>query len=129
MPVPGPGGRRAAAGQAGWFFWPGVTARVRWGEKTLNPGPGLRQDRAQDLLHLVEVLLGAGQRGRELDDGVAAVVGPADEPGVEQRVRQEPAQQPLGLVVVERLACGLVLHQLAPVEVPDTADVAHDRQV
>src|SRR6202042_3731933 len=69
--------------------------------------PRLRQHAAQDLLHLVEMLLGAGQRRRKLDDRVAAVVGAADQPRVEQRVRQEAAKQPLGLVVVERLAGGL----------------------
>ena len=44
------------------------------------------------------------QRRRELDDRVAAVVGAAVQPGVEQRLGQEAAQQPLALVVVERLA-------------------------
>src|SRR5580658_11044049 len=84
--------------------------------------PGLRQDRAQDALDLVEVLLPADQRRGELDDGVAAVVGAADEPGVEQRVREEPAQQPLGLLVAERLAGGLVLDHLDAVEIPGAAD-------
>src|SRR5882672_2214557 len=75
-------------------------------------GPGLGEDRAQDLLDLVEVLLGADQRRRELDYRVAAVVGAADQAGVEQRVRQEAAQQPLRLVVVERLLGVLVLDEL-----------------
>src|SRR5579863_8743869 len=65
--------------------------------------PGLGEDRAEDLLHLVEVLLGADQRRRELNHRVAAVIGAAHQAGVEQRVRKEAAQQPLGLIVVERL--------------------------
>jgi hypothetical protein len=44
-------------------------------------------------------------------------------------LRQEPAQQPLGLLVVECLLGRLVLHQLDAVEVPVAAHVADDRQV
>src|SRR5436190_10896049 len=95
----------------------------------LEAAPGLRENAAQDLLYLGEVLLGAGQRRGELDDRVAAVVGPADQAGLEQRVRQVAAQQPLGLLVGERLPGGLVPDQLDPVEVAVTADVADDRQV
>src|ERR1700761_1336943 len=95
----------------------------------LDSGPGLCENRAEDLLHLVEVLLGADQRRGEVGHRVAAVVGAADESRVEQCVRQEPAQQPLGLVVVEGLLGGLVLDQFDAVEVAGAADVAHDRQV
>ena len=42
---------------------------------------------------------------------------------------QEAAQQPFGLVGVERLPRRLVLDQLDPVEVAGPADVADDRQV
>src|SRR5215469_4676282 len=91
--------------------------------------PSLRQHAPQDLLHLVEMLLAAGQRRGELDDRVAAVVGAADQAGVEQGRGQEAAQQPLRLVVAERLARNFVLDQLDPVEVPVAADVADDRQV
>src|ERR1700740_3046460 len=90
--------------------------------------PSLRQHAAQDLLHLVEMLLAAGQRRGELDDRGAAGVDPADQAGVEQGGGEEAAQQPLRLVVTERLAGGLVLDQLDPVEVPVAADVADDRQ-
>ena len=62
-----------------------------------DPGPGVGEDGAQDRLDLVELRLAADQRRRELDDGVAAVVGPAVQPGVEQRLGQEAAQQPLAL--------------------------------
>src|SRR5215469_17941300 len=64
----------------------------------LDLAPRLREYAAQDLLHLVEVLLRADQRRGQLDPGVARVVGPADQARVEQRVRQEAAQQALGLV-------------------------------
>src|SRR6185437_14967704 len=63
--------------------------------------PGLAKHSAQDLLDLVEVLLAAYERRGQLDHRVAAVVGPADQPGIEQRLGQEPAQQPLGLLVGE----------------------------
>ena len=75
------------------------------------------------------MLLVADQRRRELDDRVAAVVGAAVEAGVEQRLGQEAAQQPLALLVVEGLLGGLVLDQLDAVEVAVAADVADDRQV
>ena len=69
------------------------------------------------------------QRRRELDDRVAAVVGAAVQPGLEQRLGQEPAQQPLALLVVERLLGGLVLDQLDAEEEALAAHVADDRQV
>src|SRR5438874_10731953 len=83
----------------------------------------------QDLLYLVEMLLAADERRSQLDDRVAAVVGAADKPGVEQRLGQEAAQQALGLLVAECLARGLVLDHLDAVEVAGAADVADDRQV
>src|SRR5262245_43717536 len=90
---------------------------------------GLVEDHAQDLLDLVEVLLGADQRRRELDDRVAAVVGAAVEALVVQRLGEVAAQQLLRLLVVEGLLGRLVLDQLDPVEVAVAADVADDRQV
>src|SRR4029079_9221133 len=41
--------------------------------------PGLFEDGAQDLADLLELLAAAGQRRGELDDGVAAIVGTADQ--------------------------------------------------
>ena len=41
--------------------------------------------------------------GDELDDRVAAVVGAADQPPLEELAGEEAAQQPLGLLVVEAL--------------------------
>ena len=89
----------------------------------------LVEDDAQDLLDLVEVLLVADERGSELDDRVAAVVGAAVEALVVERLGEEAAQQLLGLLVVEGLLGVLVLDQLDAVEVPVAADVADDRQV
>src|SRR5580693_7329714 len=108
------------------FFFP---ERVRLTRSRSDLRPCLGEDRAEDLLDLVEVLLRADQRRGELDHRVTAVVGAADEAGVEQRVRQEAAQQPLRLVVVEGLLGVLVLDELDAVEVPGAADVADDRQV
>src|SRR3712207_471274 len=103
-------------------------------EKPTGPGrseegAGLGEHLAEDLLDLVEVLLAADQRRRQLDDRVAAVVGAAVDAGLEQRAGEEPAQQPLALGVIEGLLGLLVLDQLDPVEVAVTADVADDRQV
>ena len=50
---------------------------------------------------LVELLLRGDQRRRDLDDRVAAVVGAADEPLLEQPRREEAAQQRLALLLVE----------------------------
>src|ERR1700678_702247 len=137
------GSRRSSAGYRGivqrnrkdWVYLPSnsngryTQYRLNFWNMNLKPRPGLGEDRAEDLLDLVEVLLGADQRRGELDHRVAAVVGPADQPRVEQRVRQVPAQQPLGLVFVEGLLGRLVLDQLDPVEVAGPADVADDGQV
>src|SRR5215470_10585600 len=102
---------------------------MAWPDLRLYMRPGLSQDGAQDSLYLVEVFLGAGERGRELNHRVTAVVGAADQSGVEQRVRKEAAEQPLGLGVVEREAGGLIFDQLDPVEVAVAPHVADDRQV
>ena len=61
--------------------------------------------------------------------GITPVVGPADQPGLEEGAGQEAAQQPLGLVVVEGEARLLVLDELNPVEEARAAHVADDRQV
>ena len=55
-------------------------------------------------LDLVELGRARDQRRRQLHDGIAAVVGPADQAEVEQAGREEPAQQVLGLLVAEALA-------------------------
>ena len=65
--------------------------------RTVGPVPsdqrrGLGQHLAQDLLDLVEVLLVADQRGSELDDGVAPVVGAAVEARVVERLGEEAAE-------------------------------------
>ena len=58
-----------------------------WGSPCLQVRPGLGEDTSQDLLDLVELGLVADQRWRDLDHRVAAVVGPADQAGLEQRRR------------------------------------------
>src|SRR5689334_21924417 len=90
---------------------------------------GVGQGLAQHLLHLVELGLAADQRRGDLDHHVAAVVGAAVEAVLEQRARQEAADEPLALGGVEGLAGGLVLDQLDRPEVAVAADVADDRQV
>jgi hypothetical protein len=55
--------------------------------------------------------------------------GAAVQAGVEQGGGQESAQQPLGLVVVERLLRRLVLDQLDAEEVTVAADVSDDQQI
>jgi hypothetical protein len=75
---------------------------------------GLGEHRAQAPLDLVELGRPHGQRGSELDDGVAAVVGPAVQAGVEERLGEEAAQQALALVVVEGLRVALSLTSSMP---------------
>src|SRR4029079_11203831 len=77
----------------------------------------------------LELLRTGHQRRRELDDRIATVVCPADQPALEQLRRDEAAQQLVALGVVEALARLLVLHQLERVEVAAAAQVADDRQL
>ena len=96
---------------------PSVTtsASPTWASSGLkSQSPASVEHDAEDLLDLVEVLLVADQRRGQLDDRVAAVVGPAVEPGLEERLGQEAAQQPLGLVVVEGLLGALSLTSSMP---------------
>src|SRR3954452_15448402 len=94
-----------------------------------HPAGGLLEDRPQDGLHLLE-LLGAGdERRRELDHGVAAVVGAADEAAAEELAGEEAAQHRLGLLGAEGLARLAVLDELDRVEVAGAADVADDLDV
>ena len=86
-------------------------------------------DVAEHLDDAVELGLAGDERRRDLDDRIAAVVGATDEAALEQARGEEAAQQPLALVVRERLARLLVLHELDRVEEAGTADVADDRQV
>src|ERR1035438_1942071 len=61
----------------------------------------LGQHGAQSLLEVAELGLADDQRRCKLDHRVAAVVGPAVQAGLEQRLGQEPPQQTLALIVVE----------------------------
>ncbi|KPC69595.1 hypothetical protein ADL26_18040, partial [Thermoactinomyces vulgaris] len=63
--------------------------------------PSLRQHRAQDALDLVERGLVGDQRRRELDDRVAAVVGPAVQAVVVQRLGEEAVEDAFGLLLGE----------------------------
>src|SRR4051812_21301501 len=90
---------------------------------------GLLEHGTQDRLHLGELLRAGDQRRRELDDGLAAVVGAADQPAVEQLGGQETAQQLVALTLVEALLRGAVLDELDRPEVAHAANVADDRQV
>ena len=91
----------------------------------LFPGPG--QNPAQDALDLVEHPLIADQGRGQLNHRVAAVIGAAVQPGLEQFEGQEAAQQPLAEFIVEDLFGGLVLDQFDPVEEALAADVTDDR--
>src|SRR6185312_17375683 len=84
---------------------------------------------AEDGFNFVELGLADGQRRRELDDGVAAVVGAAVQAVGKELLRQEVLQDPLRLIRGKRLLGGLVLDQLNAVEVPGAADIAHNGQV
>src|SRR4051812_17759048 len=91
--------------------------------------PGLLERRAQDRLDLGEVLGAGDERRAERDDGVAAVVGAADQAAAEQLARQEAAQKPLGLLVGERRLRVAVLDELDGLEVAGAAHVADDGDV
>src|ERR1019366_4605493 len=92
-------------------------------------GPRLGQHRSQDRGDLLELVLTADERRRQLHDRVTPVVGPADETGVVEGTGEEASEEPFALVVVERLTGLLVLDQLDPVEVPGSPDVADNGQI
>src|SRR5258706_8015046 len=91
--------------------------------------PGLGEDFTEDSNDLPDFLLLRDQRWGDLDDRIAAIVSAADQTMFEQRRREEPAQQRLGLLFVERLARLLVLHELERVEVAGAAHVADDVEI
>src|SRR6516164_2804144 len=95
----------------------------------LEPLPGLGKHAPQDRLDGVELALPADQRRRQLDDGVAAVIGAAVQPGLKERGRYVAVQQPFAFLVAEGLLGCLVLDQLDAIEVPLAAHVADDGQV
>src|SRR3954452_23761384 len=64
----------------------------------VEPLPGLGEHWAQHVLDLLELLGVAGERRRELDHRVAAIVGAADEPAPEHLAGEEPSQEPFRLV-------------------------------
>src|SRR4051794_5317876 len=55
----------------------------------LDPARGLGEGGPEDSFDLVEMLLRADERRRELDNGVTAIIGAADQAGVEERRAQE----------------------------------------
>jgi len=63
----------------------------------------------------------------DLDDRVAAIVGPAVQAAVEQRGGHEVAQDALALLLAEGRLGGLVLHQFDAEEIAVAADIADDR--
>src|SRR3954470_24007120 len=77
-----------------------------------HPRPCFRENVTENRHDLVELVLTRDQRRRDLDHRVAAIVGPADETALEETRREEAAQERLALLVVERLAGVLVLHEL-----------------
>ena len=74
--------------------------------------PGLGQHAVEDVVDLFELLGVGDQRRRQLHDGVAAIVGPADQAALEELAGEEAAQQLLGLLVVEAFLRLLVFDQL-----------------
>jgi hypothetical protein len=91
--------------------------------------PGLREDAADDLLHLVEFALAHRQRRRELDDRVSAIIGTAVQAAFVHLRGHEVLEDPLGLLLGERLLGVLVLDEFDSVEETLTTDVTDDRQV
>src|ERR1700756_5939915 len=92
---------------------------------SLQPLRLLVEHGAQDGFDGVELGLTADQRRRQLDDGIASVIGATVQPGLEQG-RRPPAQQRPAFLVGEGLLGRLVLDQFDAVEIPLAADVADD---
>ena len=80
----------------------------------LQPTPRFGQHVAQRGGDEVDLLLATDERRRQLHHGIAPVVGPADQPGLEQGSGKKAAQQPLGLVVVEGKHVSLSLTSSIP---------------
>src|SRR5262245_13431311 len=91
--------------------------------------PRLGEHLAQDAVDDLELVAVRDERRRELDDGVAAVVGAADQAVLEELARHEAAEELLALLVGEALLGVLVLDELERVEVARAANVADDRQI
>src|SRR5205807_627309 len=91
--------------------------------------PGLAQHVAQDGVDLLELLGVRDERGRELDHGVAAVVGAADQATAVELAGEEAAQERLRLLRVERLLRVAVLDELDRLEVASPAHVADDGEL
>src|SRR5919106_6448599 len=106
----------------------GARAAVAAGAR-LHALPGRAQDFAQDGDDLVELGPLGDEGRRDLDDGVPAVVRAADEARLEKARREEAPQERLALLVRERLAGLLVLHELEGVEEPGPAQIADDGEV
>src|SRR5699024_11967814 len=83
------GRRRRAAGPCGGpaTACGGVRAAVSRSRRGSELRPGLREDAADDLLHLVEFALAHRQRRRELDDRVTAIIGTAVQAALVHRRR------------------------------------------
>src|SRR5205814_1686114 len=129
--------RSASAPRSHWPFrllsaarLPTVSTRQSSSASVMDdPVPGLREDLPEDRVDLLELLRVGDQRRRELDDGIAAVVGAADQPAPVELAGEEAAQQLLRLRVVERLLRLLVLDELDRLEVARPANVADDREL
>src|SRR5688572_21190168 len=105
-------------------------------DETVSIGSGrgysvrrLRQDAAEDACDLLELGGPAGERGRELDHRVPAIIRAADQAALVELAGEEAAKEPLGFLVREPLLGLLVLHQLQRVEEPVAAHVTDDRDL
>src|SRR5699024_4737852 len=107
----------------------GVRAAVSRSRTGSELRPGLREDAADDLLHLVEFALAHRQRRRELDDRVTAIIGTAVQAAFVHLRRHEVLEDPLGLLLGERLLGVLVLDEFDSVVESLTTYVTDDRQV
>src|SRR5699024_9497624 len=92
----------------GHLAWGCPGRRVRRSRKGSELRPGLREDAADHLLHLVEFALAHRQRRRELDDRVSAIIAPAVQAAFVHLRGHEVLEDPLGLLLGERLLGVLV---------------------
>src|SRR5829696_1111802 len=112
-------GAVASTAPASWSHQPCASWRTSAGEEARG---GVGEDGLGLVGQLVELLAAADQRRRQVQHRVPAVVGPRDQPLLEQPAGEEAPQELLALVGGEPRAV-VVAHELERPEEPRAAHV------